>query len=31
MDKTVDGHLKRFPLGSGSSGIVYASGTESSI
>lgn len=31
LDKIVDGQLTRFPLGSGSSGIVYATGDDFTI
>lgn len=31
MDKMVNGTTQRFPIGSGSSGIVYASGNENTI
>ena len=31
MDKIVNGTVQRFPVGSGASGIVYASGNENTI
>jgi hypothetical protein len=31
IDKMINGTVKRFPVGSGSSGIVYASGNENTI
>ena len=31
IDKTINGTTQRFPVGSGASGIVYASGNENTI